>query len=246
MARIRTIKPTFFISTSIAQISYTTRLTFVGLWTYVDDSGRGVDDKRLIKAALWPLDDKHGANRVEADLVSLEKHGFIERYTHDGRSYLRIRNWTEHQRIDKPQQSKLPPSPEEAANVPGSFHERSKNDPGTLPPKDGLERKGKERKGIPPTPLSEEPPAASESAGEGSPSAKGRHVPAQVVKALRLKAKSDGWAQFTSAMKQYEQDGTVDEFVELAERFPSATPEQLPVLAERGPLFRQFVEQVVS
>jgi len=39
MARIRTIKPSFFTSLTIADLGLAERLTFIGLWTHVDDEG---------------------------------------------------------------------------------------------------------------------------------------------------------------------------------------------------------------
>jgi hypothetical protein len=114
MARIRTIKPAFFSSLSNAELPKTTRLTWIGLWTYVDDSARGVDDPRLVKAAIWPLDDDYPTKKVEADLVLLAKAGKIERYTVDDRRYLRVIEW-HHQRINRPVDSVLPASPTEVS-----------------------------------------------------------------------------------------------------------------------------------
>lgn len=162
MARIRTIKPAFFSSLSNADLPIPTRVTWIGLWTYVDDKGRGVDDARLVKAAVWPLDDAYTTKKVEADLVTLEKAGKIGRYIHDGQRYLAVVKWRTHQRIDKPQPSTLPPAPwekesanapgrgrEDSTNVPGTFPEDDGNDPGGLPPKDGgeVEGKGRDRNG---------------------------------------------------------------------------------------------------
>lgn len=132
MARIRTIKPEFFTSLTIAELSTAARLTFIGLWTYVDDHGRGIDDARLVKAAVWPLDVKKSERVVAGLLGELERHGRIDRYTVDGRAYLCVTNWREHQRIDKPQKAKHP----------GPFPEHSGNVPGTLPPNGGGEGKG--------------------------------------------------------------------------------------------------------
>jgi hypothetical protein len=114
MARIRTIKPDFFSSLTIAALPLEARLTFIGLWTHVDDEGRCVDDARLVKAALWPLDDRTAAN-VETDLQALSEASLITRYTVDGRAYLQVRGWDEHQRINRPTPSRLPTS-EEADN----------------------------------------------------------------------------------------------------------------------------------
>ncbi len=160
MARIRTIKPAFFSSLSNADLPIPTRVTWIGLWTYVDDKGRGVDDARLVKAAVWPLDDTYTTKKVEADLVKLEKAGKIGRYIHDGQRYLAVVKWRTHQRIDKPQPSTLPPAPwekesanapgkgqEDSTNVPGTLPDGDGNDPGGWPPKDGGEVEGKGKEG---------------------------------------------------------------------------------------------------
>src|SRR3546814_14876688 len=57
MARIRTIKPEFWTSETIAALPIRTRLTFIGLWTYVDDNGVGFGNETLIVAELFPLED---------------------------------------------------------------------------------------------------------------------------------------------------------------------------------------------
>src|SRR5699024_3247957 len=80
MARIRTIKPTFFTSLTIANLTLEQRLTFIGLWTHVDDEGRCIYDPRLIKAALWPLDSRT-AEDVDGDIRALTESSLITHYT---------------------------------------------------------------------------------------------------------------------------------------------------------------------
>lgn len=116
MARIRTIKPDFFTSLTIADLSLTARLTFIGLWTHVDDAGRCVDDPRLIKAAVWPLDDLT-ASDVELDLKALSESSLITRYTLNRKRYIAVTGWDEHQRINRPTPSKLP-APEQGDPLP--------------------------------------------------------------------------------------------------------------------------------
>lgn len=116
MARIRTIKPEFFTSLSIAELALTARLTFIGLWTHCDDEGRCVDDARLIKAALWPLDDRTAAD-VESDLGALSEASLITRYEVNGRRYLAVCGWSEHQRVNRPTKSKHP-APDDPASKP--------------------------------------------------------------------------------------------------------------------------------
>lgn len=112
MARIRTIKPSFFTDPDIAALPLSARLTFIGLWTHVDDAGRALDDPRLVKAAIWPIDDRQTVKKVDTDLQLLADQGQIERYEVDGRHYLRVCNW-HHQYINRPQPSSVPPSPAE-------------------------------------------------------------------------------------------------------------------------------------
>lgn len=118
MARIRTIKPSFFRDHDIAELPLSTRLTFIGLWTYVDDEGRGIDDPRLVKGDLWQLDDKHTVAKVNNDLKVLAERGRIERYEINGRRYLRVVNWTKHQRINRPTPSQIPASFSERSGKP--------------------------------------------------------------------------------------------------------------------------------
>jgi hypothetical protein len=144
MARIRTIKPEFFTSLTIADLTPEQRLTFIGLWTHVDDAGRCVDDARLIKAALWPLDDRTAAD-VERDMGALTEASLIVRYTLNRRHYLAVVNWSEHQKISHPSQSKLP-APDEGEPTPPTSTDGSSVKPhGGLPEDSPLERKGKEQ-----------------------------------------------------------------------------------------------------
>lgn len=150
MARIRTIKPEFFTSLTIADLPFTARLTFIGLWTEADDEGRLLYDPRLVRAAVWPLDDR-SVEDVVNDVGALTERSLIVHYKVDGREYLQINGWAEHQKINRPQPSKLPPPPNEGddATFPHDTGagESSLNDHGTVSERSLPERKGKERKG---------------------------------------------------------------------------------------------------
>lgn len=101
MARIRSLKPEFCTSERIAELSIPCRLHFALLWTYADDFGRGLDNPRLIKAALWPLDDEVGAEQVEAWQAELESKGRVRRYESGGRRLFEVVNFEEHQHPQK-------------------------------------------------------------------------------------------------------------------------------------------------
>ncbi|MFI1953142.1 hypothetical protein ACH437_15035 [Streptomyces xinghaiensis] len=112
MARIRTIKPEAFFSESLAEVSVNAERTFFGLLTQADDQGRFRDNAAIINGLLWPLRAEHTAVHAAEDLQQLTDAGLICRYTGcDGRRYLHVATWGEHQKIDKPSQSRLPSCP---------------------------------------------------------------------------------------------------------------------------------------
>ncbi|MFJ6518708.1 hypothetical protein ACIQJ4_10720 [Streptomyces filamentosus] len=116
MARIRTIKPEAFVSESLAEVSVEAERTFFGLLTQSDDHGRHRDNAAIIAGLLWPLRAEHTSVHVEDDLHQLANAGLICRYTGcDGRRYLHIVTWSEHQKIDKPSQSRIPTCPQHQA-----------------------------------------------------------------------------------------------------------------------------------
>lgn len=112
MPRIRTIKPEFFTSDTVSQLPLRTRLTWIGLWTHSDDYGRSRDNVKLIKAAVWPLDEI-SIRDIEIDLNTLADRGLIYRYEIEGKDYIQVSNWTEHQKVDRPSKSPIPAPPDE-------------------------------------------------------------------------------------------------------------------------------------
>ena len=146
MPRIRTIKPDAFLSESLAGVPRGTRWTFAGLWTYADDAGRARDDARLVKAALYPLDDEVTQADVKADLKMLANIGAICRYVVDGKNYLHMPGW-HHQKINRPTPAKSPPCPmhEGGMSGHGSVDDASVSDHGVVSEPSGGERKGKGR-----------------------------------------------------------------------------------------------------
>lgn len=109
MPRIRSIKPDFFTSETIARLGKGTRLTFIGLWTHVDDNGVCVLNEMLITAALYPLDDPmESLADVQEDLMRLSGEGLVTLYRHAGKRYLYVNSWDEHQRVQHPGKSRYP------------------------------------------------------------------------------------------------------------------------------------------
>lgn len=119
--RIRSIKPEFWRSEDIASLDVEDRLLFIGLWSYVDDNGVGIDRLADVCADLFALDLERDPPetfaRVSRGLQNLSEAGRIARYTVEGKSYLQISNWSKHQRIDKPNKARYPHSDAENAVI---------------------------------------------------------------------------------------------------------------------------------
>lgn len=110
MPRIRTYKPEFFTSEDVSVLPFRARLTWLGLWTQCDDHGRTKDNVKLIKAAVWPLDDV-SLRDVEEDLSTLDGRGRIVRYTVSDVRFLAVVNWHFHQSVNRPGKPKFPAPP---------------------------------------------------------------------------------------------------------------------------------------
>ena len=110
--RIRSIKPEFWRSSDISELSVEDRLLFIGLWSYVDDNGVGVDKLSSIAADLFAddleRDPRETFARVSRGLQHLSAAGRIVRYTVENYDYLEVVNWAKHQRIDRPNKPRLP------------------------------------------------------------------------------------------------------------------------------------------
>lgn len=95
MARIRSIKPDFFVHDGLAELSLAHRMLFIGLWTQADREGRLEDRPARIKVAVLPYDDLD----VDALLWDLAEHRerFVVRYEVDGVRYLQVTGFKAHQ-----------------------------------------------------------------------------------------------------------------------------------------------------
>lgn len=116
MGRIRTIKPEFPQSESLGGCSRDARLTFVLLFTLVDDSGRTRAASRMLASVLFPYDED-APSKIVGWLQELERAGCIQCYQVADNAYLEITNWLLHQKIDKPSKPKYPPPPDCSAKA---------------------------------------------------------------------------------------------------------------------------------
>jgi hypothetical protein len=121
MPRIRTLKPECWADEEFEGLSRDARLLFVGLVTQADDEGRQKAHPALLKGAIYPYDLDLGLDEIEAWLGELQRARLVLRYEVEGRAFLHLRGWHKNQRIDRPQESKLPAPPDGEGDAPEPF-----------------------------------------------------------------------------------------------------------------------------
>lgn len=100
MARIRTIKPEFWSSEQVVELSPIARLLFIGLWNFCDDGGNHPASPRTLKMQVFPGDD-FTAEQIAAYISEMIRAGLITEYQHDTKTYWHVTGW-HHQKIEKP------------------------------------------------------------------------------------------------------------------------------------------------
>lgn len=114
MARIRSLKPGFFVDSDLATLPPLHRLAFQGLWCHADKAGRLEDKPRELKVQILPYDECD-FTRIIADLALPKGRapGFIQRYCVGDRRFIYITHFLDHQKPHhKEAESELPPPPE--------------------------------------------------------------------------------------------------------------------------------------
>jgi hypothetical protein len=108
--RARNIKPGFFKNEELAECSFQARLLFAGLWCMADREGRLEKRPLRIKAELFPYDNID----INGELTVIERKGFVKTYVVDGKEYLQVLHFEDHQHPHHTEAaSKLPEMTEE-------------------------------------------------------------------------------------------------------------------------------------
>lgn len=97
MARIRSLKPEFWTDGKVVGLSFGARLLFMGMWNFARcDHGHVDDDALQLKLKILPADNVD----AEALLEELIEAELIDRYEGEGRTFLHIRRFTDHQKVE--------------------------------------------------------------------------------------------------------------------------------------------------
>ena len=97
MPRIRTIKPEYWTSEQVVELSLEARLAFIGLWNFADDWGRHPASARSLKLRVFPGDNID----AEALVEELVANGLVFEYEADRGRFWQVLGWFRNQRIDR-------------------------------------------------------------------------------------------------------------------------------------------------
>lgn len=136
MPRIRTVKPEFWRSPDVIELDDFQQLLYIGLWNFTDDEGRGAYDPTAIAADIflrkYALDPRGVTADIEEAFKAYAERDMVTVYRVRGRDYYQINNWHSHQKINRPQKSKIPPLDQAEHIIHGGFTEHSVNDHGGI------------------------------------------------------------------------------------------------------------------
>jgi len=138
MPRIRTIKPEFFLSDDILDLSPLSRLLYIGLWCHADCEGR-MKHQRSIKNQIIPEEQAKYPSLLQ-ELIDAE-HVIV--YAVNGNEYLYLPTFKRHQRPHHTEKESDIPAYESELTVKQPLINGRKGKEGK-----GREGKGKEGKGI--------------------------------------------------------------------------------------------------
>lgn len=100
MARIRTTKPSFWGSSTVAKLSRDARLVTLGLISMADDDGRFLGSTTAINGFIFPNDELPPA-KVRKWINEVIRVGLIHEYDAEGVRYGCFPSWHEHQVINR-------------------------------------------------------------------------------------------------------------------------------------------------
>jgi hypothetical protein len=192
--RIRTIKPEWLLSRSVASLSADARLLSVGLILMADDEGRGRAGLETIVAEVWryhagPQKCEETYRTATVALRELSDAGFVVLYEVDGTEYFCLPSFARHQVINKKSSSKIPAPYLASGRTTVAVPEDYQTEQGT-----GIRDQGKEVEG--------EGGASASAASDADAAAKAEEEAAKRAAALRYrKLVTLGWKTASDAMK---------------------------------------------
>lgn len=138
MPRIRTLKPEHRQHRKTGALDHITYRLWIGMMLDADDEGRLVCDAEQLRVTIFGYHVKVTGVLIESSLSILTEVGLLRLYVVGGIRYAWFPSWHDHQVINRPTPSKLPPY-DDSVSIHGSVTDDSRGK--------GMEGKGMERNG---------------------------------------------------------------------------------------------------
>ncbi len=113
MARIRTIKPQFWLDEHLGNICRDARLLYIGLWNLSDDHGVFEYRPARIKVQLFPYDTDISGDTITEWLNILKETGDVIQFSANGSTFGYIPTFLKHQPIENPSKWRFAEIPQE-------------------------------------------------------------------------------------------------------------------------------------
>lgn len=108
MARIRTIKPEFFMSEDMGALTVNSRLLYIALWCHADRGGKLKYQRTALMCQCMPFE----MDKFDECMAELEAKGHLHSYEVDGRKYLFLPTFLHHQRPHGTEKESEIPNPD--------------------------------------------------------------------------------------------------------------------------------------
>jgi len=218
-----------FFNEKVGSLPAGGRLLFIGIFSNADDDGRLKASPKFLKARIFPYDDDISSDDVQSWRDQCRDIGLIRVYSKDGKEYLDVPGWLEHQSIrkDRYKESTIPAYDNQRAPIeqPLGEHSETKEQPdGNQATTTGLRSIGEGRLGE--VSLEREIPSVSLVAPSAAPDEK-------PPKTTRQKPKQAEAGTFLDMIEQHIDTKLVQRPKHMGQirlllvKFPEATPESL-------------------
>jgi HNH endonuclease len=131
--RIRSLKPEHRQHRKVGRLTHLEYRLWVGMLCEADDAGRLVCDAEQLRVLIFGFRPEVTAEEIDDGADVLAKIGLLKLYRVGGVRYAAFPSWTDHQRIDHPSKSKLPPPPSTKTAIPQSVRREVARRTGGVP-----------------------------------------------------------------------------------------------------------------
>ena len=101
------VSPEFYTDEKILELPIPARLMFIGIWNHANDEGILKNSSKQLKMQIYPADEDMTLSLIKQYLDLMVSLKLLTKGTNiDGTDLLKVTNWTDHQKINRPTLSK--------------------------------------------------------------------------------------------------------------------------------------------